>query len=519
MRNRFNHLAPVFGYVGTLLMVFSGIILLPILVMIFTAGGAIAEASVAAYIIPALLSLAVGAVCHFSFRKGPLTSSQSMLVCVLGWLAISAVGAMPFWMTTLSEQVALARSPGIIGDASRISYLDAYFEAMSGFTTTGITMFAGLDFFPRSLLFWRSLTQWLGGLGILSFFILLIFSARSSHTLYGAESHKIFSKRPRPGMFNTVKVLWLIYCSFTLAILVGLGFSGVSLFDALNLSLTTISTGGYAPYDESIGYFAARPGLFPHYRAIEYVIIGGMLAGGTNFFVHYRLATGRLRSLWDTAEVRLWWAIIITATALVALEVSYHGPVTSSVAAFEERVRASLFQVIALLTSTGFGTKDISAPGYFFAVSRQIFLLLMIVGGCVGSTGGGVKVFRVQLLGKALAAEISRAVRPRRAVRLLRVDGDVVESDELSRVAALFFAWLALIAAGGLITAALSNHGAFESISGMTSAVSNIGPCYISAGDLIRLHPLIKLTYILGMLAGRLEILPVLLLFNRRAWT
>jgi len=499
-------------------MVFSALILLPVLVLLFTAGGAKPEVSGIVYLVPAVVSLAAGAILHFTFRHGPLGASQSMLVCALGWLAASAVGAMPYWMTTLPSAAADVRSAIVAGDPAQTSYLDSYFEAMAGFTTTGITMLAGLDHFPPSLLFWRSLTQWLGGLGILSFFILVVFSAGSAHTLYGAESHKVFSQRPRPGIFNTVKILWMIYAGLTIIVASALMLSGAGLFDSVNLSFTTVATGGFAPHDESVGYFAARPAAFPHYRVIEYVIIFGMLAGGVNFFVHYRLLRGRIRALWDTGEIRLWWIMVAGGTALVLADVVMHLG-TGTAAEFESKFRASLFQSVSLLTSTGFVTRNISAQGFFFGVSKQVFLLLMFVGGCVGSTSGGVKVYRVQLMAKTLAEEIRRAVRPLRAVQVLRIDSTAVAKTELQRCAALFFAWIALIAVGGLITAALSEWGALESVSGMTSAVSNIGPCYIPAAGLMQLHPAVKVTYILGMLAGRLEILPVLMLFNRRAWT
>lgn len=518
MRNRFRHLAPVFGHVGTLLVVFAVPLLAPILILCFTAGGKAQETSSLVYLIPAGVSFVIGTALQLIFRRGPLGGAQSMLVCALGWLAVSAVGAMPFWLSELPAHAANARV-GMAGtDPAHISYLDAYFEAMAGFTTTGITMFSGLDHFPPSLLFWRSLTQWLGGLGILSFFILVVFSAGSSHTLYGAESHKVFSKRPRPGIFNSVKILWLIYVGLTVAVILSLRLVGVSFFDATNLGFTAVATGGFAPYDESIGYFAARPNQFPHFRAIEYVLTAAMLAGGINFFVHYRLACRRVRALWDTSEMRLWWTLLAAGTALVLFDVVRHSG-ASGAGEFEGHFRASLFQSVSMLTTTGFATRDISASGYFFGVSRQVFLLLMIIGGCAGSTSGGIKVYRIGFLLKTVVAELRRAVRPGRAVRVLRIDGLPVEHSEIQRTGALFFAWLGFIAIGGLVTAALSQHGAFESISGMTSAVSNIGPCFIPPADLMRLHPAVKITYMIGMLAGRLELLPVLMLFNRRAWT
>jgi trk system potassium uptake protein TrkH len=517
MRNRLTSLATILSYVGTLLMVFSALILLPILVQPFATAAGREEVSSLVYILPALVCFFAGTALKFTFRKRPLGAAQSMLVCVFGWLAVSAVGALPFWLSRLPGKAALVRGLTVTGDPSRISYLDGYFEAMAGFTTTGITMLSGLDYFPPSLLFWRSLTQWLGGLGILSFFILVLFSAGSAHTLYGAESHKVLSQRPRPGIFNTVKILWLLYLGLTMGLITALVICGGSLFASINLTFTALSTGGFAPFDQSVGYFAARETVFPHYRAIEYVLIVGMLAGGMNFFVHYRLALGRVRALWDTGEMRLWWAVVAGGTALVAFDVIYHlgagGP-----AGFEDKFRASLFQSVSVLTTTGFGTKDISAYGYFFGLSKQVFLVLMITGGCVGSTGGGVKVYRVLLLGKMLVGELKKVVRPSRAVPVVKVDGLPVKDDEMHRAAALFFAWIALIVFGGFLTAALNDHGAVESFSGMTSAVSNIGPCYIPATGLMTLHPAVKIVYILGMLAGRLEILPVLMLFNRRAW-
>ncbi len=518
MRNRFSSLAPVFANVGTLLMVFAALILMPIFVLIFTTGGMIEEVSPLVYLVPAAVAFAAGSILHMIFKSGALEPAQSMLVCALGWLGASAVGALPYRLAELPQAVAEVRSAIVGGDGSSISYLDAYFEAMAGFTTTGITMLAGLEHFPPSLLFWRSLTQWLGGLGILSFFILVLFSARSAHALYGAESHKVFTRRPRPGIFNTVKILWTIYTCITVAIVVGLLLCGVRVLDSLNLAFTTVSTGGFTPFDESVRYFAARPADFPHYRAIEYLLIAGMFAGAISFITHYRLIRGSVKALWDTGEIRLFWTLAVVGTALVFTDVVMNA-VGEGAGDIEEQFRTSLFQTAALLTNTGFATRSISAPGYFFAVSRQVFLLFMFTGACAGSTSGGLKIYRVHLMARTLYNEIWRAVRPHRAVHMLLVDDSRVDMTELQRCTAVFFGWLALIVAGGVVTAMLSPWGAMESLSGMTSAVSNVGPCFIPPAGLMQLPETVKFTYILGMLAGRLEILPVLLLFNRKAWT
>jgi trk system potassium uptake protein TrkH len=172
---------------------------------------------------------------------------------------------------------------------------------------------------------------------------------------------------------------------------------------------------------------------------------------------------------------------------------------------------------MAVLTTTGFGTRDIGSD-YFPALSRQLFLVMMVIGGCVGSTGGGFKVMRVVVLERLMNREIFKLRVPGRAVTSLVIDGKPVSAEESHRIAALFFSWVALLVAGGGLTALFSNQDALASLSGMFSALGNIGPCYISVEDMIRISPVVKITYIFGMLAGRLEILPVLLLFSRQAW-
>jgi len=183
----------------------------------------------------------------------------------------------------------------------------------------------------------------------------------------------------------------------------------------------------------------------------------------------------------------------------------------------EQTFRYSIFQVISVLTTTGFGTKDIGSE-FFGAISKQLFLIMMVIGGCVGSTGGGFKVLRIAILNRLMFRELFKIRVSKKTSTALVIDQKIVPDKEIHRVAALFFAWIALIVIGGGITALFSNQGTLESLSGMFSALGNIGPCYISVQDMINLNPVVKVTYIFGMLAGRLEILPVLLLFTRKAW-
>lgn len=494
MRRRFQALGPILGGLGGLLWIFGFLLLIPLAPMAIYARLGRPEVSALSFVLPALLSMGLGALLKRRRSFEGIDQRGALLLCGLGWLVVSAVGALPFTL------------------GLGTSYLDAYFETVSGLTTTGITMLEGLDTTPRSIIFWRALIQWIGGLGILTFFLTVVTSGTSAHRLFSAESHKIFSKRPAPSVFRTLQILWAIYVLITVISIGALVLAGSSLFDATAHTFTALSTGGYSPYDASIAYYEQAG--FAHAAAIEYILIVVMILGGMNFFIHFRVLTGSVKALWDNLEMRLWWGIIVGATGLVLLDHALaHG-----LQDVEGAVRHSLFQVVSVVTTTGFATQDIGSNVYP-PLAKQIFLVLMVVGGCVGSTGGGIKVLRVGVLFKMLARHVRRLIYGPRLAYPLLVDGDRVDPEEVHRVAALFFAWMVLLAFGAGVTALLSDQGALESASGMFSALGNIGPCYISVGDMVRIHPLVKVVYIFGMLAGRLEILPLLLLFSPRSWT
>jgi trk system potassium uptake protein TrkH len=404
------------------------------------------------------------------------------------------------------------------------NYLDAYFEAMSGFTTTGITIFSGLDKMPRSILFWRALTQWLGGLGILSFFLVLTFQAGGAHHIFGAEGHKISARRPAPGLFHTLRIIWAIYAVFTLLAAVVLAVERMPVFDSVCHALTTVATGGFSPHDDSIAFY--RLTAHPNYRLIEYTLAFIMMLGGVNFLVHYRLLTRDFKALWDNIEIRYWWRLIAVFTTVIlierlyktgALEALFRRGTAIDLGEFERSFRHSIFQVISILTTSGFATKNIGSD-FFGAAAKQLFLVMMVVGGCAGSTSGGFKVLRIAILNRLMFRELFKLRTSSKTSTGLIIDGKILPEDEVHRIAALFFTWMALLLVGGVITALFSNQSPWQSFSGMFSAMGNIGPCYISRGDMMVIHPVVKLTYIFGMLAGRLEILPVLLLFSRKAW-
>jgi len=495
----------ILHFFGPMLLAFGCCLLIPLLTVILCDELQQGYRTVFAFLAPACLCFVFGVI----FKKLPCARGpnviQATLICSLGWLVFSAIGAIPF----------------VIGIHS--SYLDGFFEAMSGFTTTGMTMYTGLDHMPKSILFWRALTQWVGGLGILTMFLAVSTRVEGTHQLFGAEGHKIEVDRPVPGLANTIRIFLGIYALFTVVILLGLYALGMSFFDSVCHSFAALATGGFSPYDASIEYY--RNSGHPNYIWFEYVLIIGMLMGGINFLVHFRVLARHPKALIDNSEMRYWWGLIAFFTAIIMAErfmriESY--PIADLFSMgflrrFEDDFRTALFQVVSILTTTGFGTRDI-ATSYFGESARQLFLVMMVIGGCVGSTGGGIKVLRVAILNKLFQREVYRLRVPGNAITTVVVDGKAIDLDEIQRVASLFFAWVMLLVFGGMVTEFLSEHSGYAAYSGMFSALGNVGPCYIPLEDLGRLHPIIKLVYIFGMLAGRLEILPLVLLFSRKAW-
>ncbi len=489
----FATLNDISGYLGAFLWVFGFIILSPLLVTIAFSAESLVFSDVVPFLVPSAISLVAGFSLKRNFDFTQLDGRRALIAVVVCWVCAAALGGLPFVF------------------ALGLGFIDAFFEAMSGLTTTGITLLSELNTLPESILFWRSLSQWLGGLGILTFFMLLVFKGGAAHQLYRAESHKIFSERPAPGMFSTVKILWSIYGLFTGLTAVLLVFEGVSIFDSINHALTTLSTGGFSTHDASIDYF--RQAGFIRYRWIEWTLIFSMTLGGISFVVHYRILRGEIKALWSGFEVKLFWKLIGGGCLLVMLS----HVVKFGLSDLLDLFRYSLFQTISILTTTGFGTKSISSS-FFPALAKQVFLVFMLIGGCVGSTGGGFKVLRIGILGKMLGREVKKSTFPRRSVTSLVVEGESIPEKEISRISSLFFAWLSILVFGAMITALFSKLDTLAAFSGMFSALGNVGPSFISHGEMVNLNPVVKVTFIVGMLAGRLEILPVLLLFRRRAW-
>ncbi len=489
----------ILNYLGALLTVTGLLLTLALIPYEWYQEGTRSGVPVSTFALPAALSILVGLFAQKGISTRAPTVRDAMIITGLGWVVISLVSAVPF-MIGLHQ-----------------SFINAFFESVSGLTTTGITVFEGLDAMPKSILLWRSFIQWIGGLGILTFFLAVGFRGGSAAaSLFGAEGHKISTSRPVPGIFNTVKILWGIYIGFTVVSFFCYLFGGMSGFDALNHCLTSISTGGFSTHDASIAYYAGEH--YAHARFIEYAASFFMLAGGINFLVHYQVFTGDIQALYKNFEMRWFWTLTLGAAGLILMDHFRHFPLTGNpLHQMEGAFRASLFQTASMISSTGYASLDIN-DAFFPALSKQIFLILMVVGGCVGSTAGGLKVLRIGILSRMFKTQLARIAGPSRAVSPIVVAGKTIPNSEIQRIAALACAWMILIAVGAGITASFSDLDAWQSLSGMASAVGNMGPFYFSVHKMASLSGVIKFTYIVGMLAGRLEILPIAVLFYRSTW-
>lgn len=491
LRNQ--NVSTVLNVLGSLGVVMGFLLLVPIPLAI----GFGEMDSIRPFVISSLSALGTGALLILIFKSDKISFTQSMLICGLAWIVLCFFASLPFYLGTEKN------------------LLDSYFETVSGFTTTGITIYTNIEEQAKSILFWRSFIQWLGGLGILTFFLAITFTSSNSHFhLFSAEGHKIEASRPAPSIKKSAVILWSIYLGLTIAEIILLMVFGMSLYDAVNHTMTTLSTGGFSPYDASIDYY--RQAGYEHYREIEYVLTLFMFLGGMNFFMHFMFFTGKIKEFFTNKELRSYTLIIVLVTGLILLNRVYQMPEGDGVGA-EASFRNTLFTVVSIMTTTGYGTMDINAS-FFPAMATQFLLILMLVGGCVGSTAGGIKVQRSVILFRLFKMQLKKLRLPRMAISDVVYQGEIVSNTEIKRISGLFCGWLLLIGLGGFITAFFTDLNGWQSFSGMFSAVGNIGPCYFSVDTMSNLPGVVKLTYIFGMLAGRLEILPILLVFNYKAW-
>ena len=487
----------ILNHLGSLLFIFGFAMMVPALIHIFFPGPEISARIIAAFVVPGMLISAGGMLLTRRLPDKVPDIQDSMIITALAWIVVSVASTIPLYL--LLDH----------------SFVDTFFEATSGITASGLTILTGLDALPPAVLFWRSFTQWIGGIGILTFFLAVSFRGGSAAaTLFSAEGHKIQTSRPVPGIFNTIKIIWIIYGTMTMVAFLLLYMEGMTLFDAINHTLTLVSTGGFSTHDTSIAHF----NNFRYGILIEYTMIFFMLMGGTNFLLHYKVSRGNWRALYEDFEMQLFWFIIFAAILLIGTNIYFsHGhELVTSWSTFHLHFRTTLFQTVSVITSTGYTTRNLNDP-YYPALAKQTFLLLMFIGGCIGSTSGGFKVLRIGVLWQTLVSELKQLSLPRKAIIPLVIQKKIILPREIKRICALLFAWIGLVWVGTALTLACTDLDGWQAISGMLSAVSNMGPFFFSTEELAAFPACVKISYIFGMLAGRLEILPIFVLFARLA--
>lgn len=398
------------------------------------------------------------------------------------WLVLSAFGALPYMLSGVL--------PG---------FFDAYFETVSGLTTTGSSVLTSVDAVPRGILFWRGLTNWMGGLGILVF-ALALFSQMGSGALHllRAESPGPMPGKLLPKLGHTAKAMCIIYLGLTVLLTVLLVLLGMPLFDAVVHTFATVATGGFSTRGDSIAAY--------HSPAIEVTLGIFMLLSGVNFSLYFLVAQGNIKKALRNGELRLYGILALTATLLVTLNIwnRYDG--------FGTSLRHAFFQVSTMMTTTGFSTQDFAQWPEF---SQVLLMLICVIGGCAGSTSGGYKVVRLLLLGKIMRRETGHIMHPR-MVRSIKLDGKAMEGEVVVAILVYTVTLLTLLLIGWLVVA-LDGHDFTTTLSAVITCVANTGPGLGRVGPMgnfALFSPWCKAVLSLLMLFGRLEIYPMLLLLS-----
>jgi trk system potassium uptake protein TrkH len=396
----------------------------------------------------------------------------------LSWLVLAVAGAAPYVVT------GWLREPDL-----------ALFESISGFTTTGATVLRPIEGTSQGILFWRAMTQWIGGMGVIVLVVAVLPTVGSGGmSLLQAEAPGPTGERLTPRVRHTARRLWGVYVGFTIVLAAAYGIAGMGLYDAVAHSFTTVSTGGFSPYNASLGHFDSA--------AIEWIAIVAMFLAGGSFTLYFRALRGNVRPLLQSAEVRLYLVIVVVASAYAFVANDASGPASL-------RLRDAVFSVTSVVSTTGYATTD-------FALWSQgpqtVLLLLMPIGAMAGSTAGGVKVLRVLAVSSFAHREALRQLHPR-LVRPVRVGGAILPDRVANRVMAFMVLALAVFG-GGAVLIAMSGPDMITSFSAAATAFGNVGPGLGAVGptsDFLELPAFARLVTMAQMLLGRLEIYPIIL--------
>lgn len=439
------------------------------------------------FLIAALISIVLGAALFLPHRdaRGEVRIRDGFLIVALFWIVLGVLGGIPF----------------VVG--LHLDYTDAIFEAVSGFTTTGATVITGLDRLPPSVLYHRQQIQWLGGMGVVVLAIAILpMLGVGGMQLYRAEASGITKEdKLTPRIASTARALWAIYLALTVACALAYWIAGMSPFDAITHAYSTVSTAGFSTHDASIAYFDSI--------AVEWICIVFMLAGGVNFAVHFIAFRARPSAYFTDQETRTYLGLFIVASLFVAaglLATGYADPGAS--------LRLALFQVASVLTSTGFGIADFSQWPLHLPFT---LLILSYIGGCAGSTAGGLKVVRVMLLLKVGLRQLQMMSHSHRVV-LVRLGQKRVPDEVIYSVLAYYSLYIltAIALTLGMLAAGLDIESA---VGAVTATLNLLGPGLGSvATTFAEVNDVVKWLGVVGMLIGRLEVFTLLILFTPAFW-
>lgn len=439
-----------------------------------------------------LINITVG-ICLFMFfrpaQDSHLRLKEGFIITALGWIFLGVFGAIPFMLSGAMPR-----------------FEDAFFETVSGLTTTGASVLTDFAGFPHGIMFWRATTHWIGGMGVLVLTLALLpkLTGRTSHLIRAESPGPSLSKLvPKTG--TTAKILYRIYILLTLLEFITLLICGLNPYDAAVHSFATAGTGGFSNYGDSIAHFNSVP--------VEIVITIFMFMFGVNFALYYRFLVGeRFKAFLHDEEFRWYLVIAVSFMLLVSLiNLSFYN------GDFLKSLRYGTFQISSIMSTTGFVTADFDK---WPAASHVIIVMAMLIGSCAGSTAGGIKVVRFNILCKLSGRNIRATGQPKR-MDVVRLDGKAVDEHMLSQIAQFAFMYIALVIVGGFIISLGSQYNLVTNLSAALTCVSNVGPGLGGVGPVRNFAELTvhaKLTASFLMLFGRLELLPLFILFTRSAW-
>ena len=474
--------AIVFRLLGYILMIEGTLLLLPAVTSLIYAEWAV----MGVFLLTAAISAALGfALRTIKPRSKVFYMREGFAATALSWITISIMGAVPFVLT------------GCIPNP-----VDAMFETVSGFTTTGASILPGVEGLPNGILFWRSFTHWIGGMGVLVFLLSLLPLTGGSHVnLMKAESPGPQVDKLVPKVQSTAKILYGIYFGLTVIEFVFLLFGGMPVFESLLTSFGTAGTGGFGFRNDS---FAS---MSPY---VQWVVTIFMILFGVNFNAYFLLLMRRFRRAAASEEVRAYFVIIGVAVVIITANIysMYNG--------LGEALRHAAFQVGSIITTTGFSSCDFDL---WPTLSKEILVVLMFIGACAGSTGGGIKVSRLLILGKTLGKELKQALHPQ-VVAPVRMDGKLLNHETI-RTTNVFMGAYFFIFVVSFLLISLDGFDMVTNFTAIAATLNNIGPGLAQVGPMMNFGSFTnpaKLVMIFDMLAGRLEIFPMLVLFLPDTW-